>query len=48
MNKGAPTNKLNNMVLKSIEQERLCDIDTTTSNINKIAMAKSRKCNLKQ
>ena len=33
------------LVTSGIEHERLCEIDTT-SIINKIAMAKSRKCNL--
>jgi len=40
-------NKLNSLILSSIEHERLCEIDSINI-INKFAMAKSRKCNLKQ
>jgi len=37
------------MILKStIGHELLCDIDPTTSIINKFAKEKSRKCNLEQ
>ena len=49
MNKGAPldTNKLNGLILQSMEHELLCETDTT-SIINKFAMAKFWKYNLKQ
>jgi len=40
-------NKLNSLILKSIEHELLCEIDITCI-INKFAVGKSRKCNLKQ
>jgi len=40
-------NRLNSLILKSIEHKVLCEIDVT-SIINKFTMAKSRKCNRKQ
>jgi len=39
-------NKLNSLILRCTEHERLREIDTT-SVINKFAVEKSRKCNLK-
>jgi len=48
MNKGALLHKQADILtLRNIEHESLCNTDATTI-INKVAMAKSRKCSLKQ